>query len=276
MKLEDFVKLERHRIWVKGSKHQNDSLRRVEKLALFCGNIELSKIDADKIHAFFDKLQEDGLSVATVDKYGATISSVMKHAKRTKKIHEKPDFVWRKSPEGRVRFFSDSEREQLLTFLKYSDAAWMADMVTLSLTTGMRLGEIEQLIKGDVGFRNDMESDRPTIYLPKTKNGRERYIPLSSAALLSATKLHNSRCYNSRKFYTVWGEARHKIARGDKQFVFHVCRHTCATIMANKLQTNTIVIMDMLGHRNYKTTQKYVHGVSATRFKVADAMDKLL
>ena len=254
MKLEDFVKLERHRIWVKGSKHQNDSLRRVEKLALFCGNIELSKIDADKIHAFFDKLQEDGLSVATVDKYGATISSVMKHAKGTKKIHEKPDFVWRKSPEGRVRFFSDSEREQLLTFLKYSDAPWMADMVTLSLTTGMRLGEIEQL----------------------TKNGRERYIPLSSAALMSATKLHNSRCYNSRKFYTVWGEARHKIARGDKQFVFHVCRHTCATIMANKLQTNTIVIMDMLGHRNYKTTQKYVHGVSATRFKVADAMDKLL
>lgn len=275
MRIEDFVRKERNRIWAEGTKHQHDSIRRIEKLTLLMGNLELSQLDADKIHDFFDKLQERGLSVASIDRYGATISSVMKHAKRTKKITEKPDFVWRKQPENRVRFFTDKEREQLVTFLKYSDAPWMADMVLLSLNTGMRLGEIKQLMNGSVGFRNDLDSDRPCIYLPRTKNGSERYIPLSNTALKAATRLHNCKSFNAHTFYQVWGEARHRIARGDKNFVFHVCRHTCATMMANKLQTNTIVIMDMLGHRNHKTTQKYVHGVSSTRFKIADDLDKL-
>lgn len=276
MKLTNFIDNERDRIWDEGTKHQNDSIQRAKRLIDFVGDIEVNAITVKQIHQFLDKLKTDGLSVATLDRYGATISSILKHAKRTEEIRKIPDFVWKKQDSNaRVRFFSDEEREKLITFFKYSEAPWMADMVILSLNTGMRHGEIISVIKGDFGFRNDLNTGRPCLYLPKTKNGDARWVPLNQNALEAATKLHNSNCYNHHVFYKLWSEARSKIARGDKQFVFHVCRHTCATMMANKLQTNTIVMMDMLGHRNHKTTQKYVHGVSETRFSIADQMDKL-
>ena len=52
---------------------------------------------------------------------------------------------------------------------------------------------------------------------------------------------------------------RYDIARGDKHFVFHVCRHTCASRLVNELETPQKVVAEILGHSDERTTSNYIH-----------------
>ena len=65
--------------------------------------------------------------------------------------------------------------------------------------------------------------------------------------------------YNHHVFHKAWLKARRYICPGDKDFTFHVTRHTCASNLANKHNTNLKVISEYLGHRSINTTTKYVH-----------------
>ena len=55
-------------------------------------------------------------------------------------------------------------------------------------------------------------------------------------------------------------------------FVFHAFRHTCASILANDLNINLGIVSKVLGHRNIKTTIKYVHTKSEV---VSGVMDQI-
>ena len=130
----------------------------------------------------------------------------------------------------------------------------------------MRHGEIRKLIFGEARVNEDW------IYLPITKNGDERYVPVDGKTLEAAKKLQCRAYTQRRRFYNVWTKARDAIARGDKDFVFHACRHTCATTLANDLELNTVLIAKMLGHRSPLTTAKYIHGKSDHLMSVARKM----
>jgi integrase len=62
---------------------------------------------------------------------------------------------------------------------------------------------------------------------------------------------------------------RRGIAPRDKQFVFHVFRHTVASKMANELNLNSDVIGKWLGHKRADTTKKYIHIKKETIQKTA-------
>jgi integrase len=78
---------------------------------------------------------------------------------------------------GRCRRLSREDWEKLLLGLKKTRNKLLGDVVQVAIATGMRRGELLELRWSNVDFKNH------TAYLPHTKNGDSRRIPLSPDAL---------------------------------------------------------------------------------------------
>jgi integrase len=75
-------------------------------------------------------------------------------------------------PKHRTRRLILDEEHRLLTACSNSGSPWLRSMVEFALGTAMRQGEILGIKWRHVNF------DQATVYLPKTKNGEERTVPL--------------------------------------------------------------------------------------------------
>lgn len=261
MNLHDFTLEHGHRIW--DGRHLKDSQYKVLR---FCGFKDYAKkamadFKPSDIYSFLDHLKAEGLSDATCNRYTAAISSILKHAQREELIDNVPQVIWKKAKSTRPRFFTEQEIEQSLAFFESCDHPWMADLFTLGINTGMRLGEILGINNPDSKTKGTISQCGRFVTLANTKNGSERVVPLNAAAKTALRNLDNypASFYSHRKFYDTWEACRDEVAKNDKDFVFHVCRHTCATRLAMEFGTDSITLGKILGHRSMQTTAKYVH-----------------
>lgn len=269
-------------------KHQREALRRLERFAAFRdnGRRDIKQIKTNDVHVFMDQLLHvSQLSESTANRYGVAVSAVMNNALLNGAVTHKVSVDLFKETAGRPRYFSDDEIKQITTFLRYSDHPWMEHMFTLSIHTGARLGEIVR-IGVDEQVLVDDEGDR-LLWLPDSKSGEERHIPLSDDAFVAVEALRavnrhllrkgrpRKHFYSDKDFYATWARLRAKVAPNDKNFVFHVARHTAATHLANRLNLSSLVVSKLLGHKNVKTTMKYVKLENDTAKKAAKGMQAL-
>ena len=49
------------------------------------------------------------------------------------------------------------------------------------------------------------------------------------------------------------------MSKGDKTAVFHTCRKTAATHLANDAKVKTTLVEDLLGHASERTTNRYIN-----------------
>ena len=273
MNFIDFVNTEGPNIW--HNKHLAESRSKLHRFGAFqeVGFKDIGDVSAVDIHQFCLHLKEQGLSENTVNHYKAAISSILKHALDLEIISKLPKIKFAKVRSNRVRYLSDEEATKLDTFLdqyKGGKYWWMKHMCTLALNTGMRHGEILSITPDMV----TVDSDKCTVHLTDTKNGDDRDVVCagSTFAALMALEFRPGKFYSHRKFYNVWDEARYRIAKNDKEFVFHILRHTAATKMANELKLPTITVAQQLGHRSLQTTAKYVHQTPETQEEIARIM----
>ena len=82
-----------------------------------------------------------------------------------------------REPRGRIRFLSDDERERLLQACKQSESPNLYPLVVLTLSTGMRRGEVAFLTWDRVDL------PKGVIILEDTKNGERRHVPVRGLAL---------------------------------------------------------------------------------------------
>ncbi len=259
--LLSFAEATAHRLW--HGKHLRDSQYMIQRLSNFNGNATkaLDSFKAADIYAFVDHLKDQGLTDSTVNRYLACFSCLFGLAVEYELMTQAPKVRWKKVRNSRPRFFTGKEIEDLLAFLTASKNPWMAQLVILGLNTGMRLGEILSINQlGGKTYGAVSECGR-FIYLSDTKTGEDRTVPLNQAAreALAALNMRPSEKYTHRRFYDTWNEARDELARGDKHYVFHVLRHTCATRLAMEFNIDSITLGKILGHRSQATTAKYVH-----------------
>jgi integrase len=154
-------------------------------------------------------------------------------------IKENPlNFVSKlKEPNGRIRYLSDEERENLLIACQDSKNPYLHTIVILALSTGMRLGEILNLPWSNVDFKHQR------IILEETKNGERRQVPLKGKALELLQQLQNQHILCSKllfpsKYYfnkptdirSAWENALKRASI--KNFRFHDLRHSCASYLA--------------------------------------------
>jgi integrase len=136
---------------------------------------------------------------------------------------------------------------------------YVVPAVELSLATAMRLGEVCSLTVPNVHL------DERYAFLPETKNGHSRRVPLSSRAVeVLKPLLEAAKSAERDELFPVgkdvlglrFRQLRAKAGIGDLRF--HDTRHTAAT-RASKVFHNVLELAAFTGHRDLKSLQRYYH-----------------
>ena len=150
---------------------------------------------------------------------------------------------------------------------------WMLPLVKLAIETAMRQGELISLTWENTNLEN------ATAYLPLTKNGDSREIPLSSKAVAILKKLPRS--IDGRVFpitqnalQMVWERALPRAIRTYKadcekcsvtalptflaDLRFHDLRHEATSRIAEKL-SNILELASVTGHKDLQMLKRYYH-----------------
>lgn len=201
-----------------------------------------------------------GVGAGAVIRDLSLLSSVINHARREWGVTvNNPCLLVKKppTPAGRTRVLSADEEQRLLAAVAPIGRRnpEMLSLVQLALQTAMRRGELLALKWEHIDLKAQ------TAYLPTSKNGHPRLVPLSSAAVAVLALL----CTRSKG--PVFSVAAQTVAAAFtrattraciKGLRFHDLRHTATSRMAHKLP-NVIELAAVTGHSSIQMLKRYYH-----------------
>ncbi len=173
----------------------------------------------------------------------------------------------------RERYLQPDEEKKLLKYCTGKDSH-LKPILICALHTGMRRGEILNLKWSWIDLKKGY------ITVTKTKSGKDRNIPISPVLMQELTKLEKTK----KTDYVFVNLATQKpYGKTDKSFKmiikkanienlrFHDLRHTAATRMVAS-GVEIIVVQDILGHSDIRTTMRYAHPMPERKVKAIQAL----
>jgi len=231
------------------------------------------EINENVIDDLIYQLERDGKSNGTINRRLAALSKMLKHAYRRGYISRMPVIERKRESEGRMRWLSYDEEVVLIAKFRELRHDQMADFIEVLIDTGLRTGELFKLCGRDVNV------EERVIYLWDTKNGKSRSVPLTQRALNALQRNYKSDSelplfnFTRHAFRHQWDLVKALIGLdGDKEFVPHSLRHTCATRLVEK-GIDLRVIQEFLGHRAIQTTIRYAKVVPKSLHAARDALE---
>jgi integrase len=217
----------------------------------------MANLSAAQIATYRDKRLEE-VSAGTVIRELAYLSAIINHARREWGINvPNPVQMVRKppSPQARSRVLTDEEISKLLQALEPTErrSHWTKPAVQLALATAMRRGELLSLRWEHIDLLGK------TAFLPDTKNGDSRTVPLSSVAVQVLAELprHISGMVIPVQYFTLDAAFKRGVRRSGLNGVrFHDLRRTAITRMAEKLP-NVIELAAVSGHKSLMVLKRY-------------------
>lgn len=167
-------------------------------------------------------------------------------------------------PDEEIRLFKKSVGE----------FAYMYPIIICALHTGMRKGEILSLKWDCVDLKEKF------ITLLQTKSGKMRKIPINSVLLPILKELHKNKCSDyiftnpeTKNRYFDLKRAFPSLCKQAKinELRFHDLRHTSATRMVAS-GIDLVVVQEILGHADIKTTMRYSHPVPERKLIAVEAL----
>ncbi|HYX36942.1 MAG TPA: tyrosine-type recombinase/integrase [Oligoflexus sp.] len=173
-----------------------------------------------------------------------------------------------KCPESEFRFWTFTERDRFLTFVRSRNPR-VYDVVTFAVHTGLRRGEVEGLQRDCIDFeRREIIVKRNFCHKTNklndyTKGKKFRRVPMNDTVhdMLKKYML-------LRPSETVFDlDFQHLVSRyllplqqeaGVSQITFHDLRHSFASHLAMS-GVSVFDIQKLLGHTDIKTTMRYMH-----------------
>ena len=273
----------------------------------FLGDYKLKKITAGLIEKWKSKRLNADISAATVtrnltelrtvlhrveDWYG--LKSIMPLVKNPKITKEREKLYLSKDELERLRTvcneyrfgalfpqeLQESQRDEEAEIWNMSHfPEHMPYIIETAINTGMRQGEILQLQWGDINFTEKLITVRGST--EKTATARE--IPISEK-LLNDLKIWVGRYYDLdtdeemdakdlvfpfTEIKRAWRTLRKRAKI--EHIEFHTLRHHFGSTLALKNVPIT-VIMSLMGHRNIKTTQRYLSVRREDKFKAVNLL----
>jgi integrase/recombinase XerD len=154
-------------------------------------------------------------------------------------------------------------------------------ILTLTYSAGLRSHEIIALKISDIDF------ERKTIHIRKSKNNKDRVVPLSHYMSVGLKKylsvehpqtwLFNGKepegCYSSKGLNWVFSSALKKTSI-TKEVTLHSLRHSYATHLLED-GLNIVTIKELLGHAEIATTMIYLHVAQCPLLAVHSPLDTL-
>ncbi len=216
-------------------------------------------------------------SPATVVRYMALLSHAFNVAvKEWQWLHESPmpKVAKPKVSNGRLRYLTEDEQKRLIAATKQSANHYLYTIVSIALSTGMRLGEIMTL-----RWRNLLLEDNEEfglILLETTKNGEPRGVPIVQSAhdAIKVLRAEHARQHKGRvkqdallfpseddsnkpvEIRKAWTTALKRAQITD--FRFHDLRHTTASYLAME-GASAPQIAEILGHKTLQMVKRYSH-----------------
>lgn len=241
------------------------------------GRRRINQLDRTEIMEWLSAHVRDGYAQATVNRWQVILAHMLRMAKVWGIAGSEVNVlegVKQKDPCNKVeRFLSADETRRLRCAVEESPNPMLAPIVALLLMTGCRKRELLDA-KWD-----EFRLDQGLWRIPTSKSGKPRHVPLSNdaVAVLRALPRHEGcpyvvpnpktgRPFNS--FYRSWNSAR--IAAGVPDCRVHDLRHSMASNMANSGQS-LLVIGEILGHAQPKTTLRYAHLSNEALHRAANA-----
>ena len=203
-------------------------------------------------------LKKRGIKGSTVNRYLASLSKILKYAYNRPSVYNMtrlPHIVWQEESKARLRFMTPDEEQTMIRLLGKSP---YLSLFLFLLDTGVRLGEALSF-KKDAIQRLDGKSFI-VLYADETKNNTTRSVPLTRRCVSMLEKTGDFSHLNYNMAERVWTRLRKDMGLdGDKQFVIHCLRHTCASRLAQSGKVELHFIKEWLGHKSYNMTLRYAH-----------------
>ena len=227
----------------------------------FGENTLASEVDINYLDKFVLHCRERGNAPATIKLKLATFSRAYSFALSRKWIEEKPAIPEVKLGDNkRNAFFSEQDESDILDCLEHLGEDYFSDFFKWQIDTGMRPSEARAIYCGQV------QSDPILGYvvnLLETKNSKHRTVPLTKRAYEAFLK-HKDKgrvwgYWTKERVRAVWNKVRAYLGRkGDKDFIFYVCRHTCGSRLVQRTG-NIKLAQEWLGHKNIEQTMRYAY-----------------
>jgi integrase len=268
-------------VWVEEYLHlmrklgRRDMKEREIRLNAFCKRFPgkaLDEITFESIEAWRTVLS-DSVSPATVNRYLAAASHMFTEAVRRGLCSKNPCLGVERlqEPKGRVGFLKPEEAIALLL----SAEPWLKPMLVIAMNTGMRKGEICNLLRSDLeyGF----------AHVRHSKNKEARVVPLTETVQAELSQLvprinhpylfsgpegeplvlnwQETNCEPGLQYReTLMSKALQRACKkaGIKQITFHFLRHHAISMMAmSGIDLDTR--MEIAGHKTTAMARKYSH-----------------
>jgi integrase len=174
-------------------------------------------------------------------------------------------------------YFSIEETKNLFDQLDKWDNIRAVLLIKFAFRSGKRKGEITKLEWSDIDFANR------TITCRQTKNGKTQIFPLNQLAIDIVKEAYDHKIseyvfpsssgknyYNG--FSLAWKRLKKRI---DIPYRFHDIRHSYASHLVSSGKVSLYELKALLGHSDYKMTQRYAHLTDDTIAKANNVIDEL-
>jgi len=273
--------------WSKENKkdYKNDDSRYKNHIKAVLGNVKLKDISPLLIEKLKRDLHKKNLSSKTIHHCLTLIGSIYRKAV-TWNLYSGPiptdEVKFPKKDNKRVRFLGYEESHRLLEALK-EVSIQVHDQALISIHCGLRFGEIAKLIWADIDLDNGI------IQVKDAKSGdRQAYITEPVKDVLVRLNEQNSYNSNNLIFQSKNGKRQIHISStfyrkvkelgfnddtldSRQRVCFHTLRHTFASWLALD-KTSLYEIMELMGHKDIKMTQRYAHLMPSVKKKAVNKL----
>jgi len=234
--------------------------------------VRLEDIRRTHIGAFIEHEQDRGLKISSVRQRLQNVYGFVRYLEQEDRVN--PELLLRKIhlklPQGLPRAIAPADVLKLLSVIdRVRDRA----IILLLLRTGMRIGEVLNLVVSDV----DLSSRTVKIYEGE-KNCVGRVVYLSEDARKALVDwIKERQPHQPRLFYgrgrsgLSYNSARMRFRKhlqqaglADKGYTLHCLRHTCATELLNA-GMRIECLQQLLGHSKLEVTRIYARLTDKTR-----------
>lgn len=279
------------------------------------GKTKLERITSDQLQKYYNAKNEDGYNPKTVKHIQVLINSALEKAVCLKMLKENVNklVVLPKRESFKAEVLSP---EDVNTILKEAKNEELYPIITLTIFTGLRKGEVMGLKWENVDFEAKeltvegslckvvKETDEKghlhheyKIMTPKTEKSK-RTIPLLDAAVEALQIQKNRQEEMKEKYSAIYQDEDYVFAREDGRYLnqrgfmneyhkflkkygisdvrFHDLRHTFASLLLEAGESPK-VIQELLGHSTITTTMDiYAHVTKQGKVKAIKTLDKII
>ena len=257
-----------------------ESLLRIHVLPLL-ETQPMNQIEITGITSVVSRMQEAGYSSGSINRVLAVVRRAFNLARKWQVcgVLTNPASGLSVGPDiQRTRFLSLEEAHRLIAALQADENRVAAGSILLLLLTGARRNEITYA-KWDY-----LNWESRTLFVPMSKTGRPRTIALPPSAIFLLQRLQHApkNAYifpspitgrPSPSLHFPW--RRIKRRAGFPGLRLHDLRHSFASFLVNG-GVSLYVVQQLLGHVNFRTTQRYSHLMPEALANAVASLDERL